>query len=117
MAARMAAAHQSEREEAQGLVYLGYPLHRPESTDSLRDSDLYRIKAPQLFITGEKDPYCRSDLLAGVLEKISSPVKNIMIPGGDHGLGVTHEGDDEKSLEIINSVVDETGKWVRSHYI
>ncbi len=115
LAARMAAAHQAEHGEAQGLMYLGYPLHRPEATDRLRDSDLYKIKAPQLFITGERDPYCRSDLLAGVLKKISSPVQNIVIPGGDHGLGV--EGDDEKSMEIIQTVVGETGKWVRSHYI
>ena len=37
LSARMAAAHQVEHEEAHGLVYLGYPLHRPDSTERLRD--------------------------------------------------------------------------------
>lgn len=117
LGARMAAAYQAETKEADGLVYLGYPLHRPESTERLRDSDLYKIQVPQLFITGEKDPYCREDLLQKVLDKIASPKNNIIIPDGDHGLGITQSGDDSQSLDIINKVADETGKWSRSHFV
>lgn len=117
LSARMAAAHQAEHGEAHGLVYLGYPLHRPDATERLRDRDLKEIQAPQLFFSGEQDPYCRPGLLRKVINEISSPKELVLIPDGDHGLGVSETADDEKSRQVLDQVVDETGKWVRAHFI
>jgi len=40
-----------------GLVYLGYPLHPPGNPDRLRAEHLPRIAAPQLFVSGTRDPF------------------------------------------------------------
>lgn len=40
-----------------GLVYLGYPLHPPGRPDRPRIDHLPAIVAPQLFISGETDPF------------------------------------------------------------
>lgn len=42
---------------AAGLVYLGYPLHPPGKPESPRSEHLSRIRVPQLFIEGSKDPF------------------------------------------------------------
>jgi predicted alpha/beta-hydrolase family hydrolase len=39
------------------LVYLGYPLHPPGRPDSPRVEHLPSITAPQLFLSGESDPF------------------------------------------------------------
>jgi hypothetical protein len=39
------------------LVYLGYPLHPPGRPDSPRVEHLPSIAAPQLFLSGESDPF------------------------------------------------------------
>ncbi|MDL9980876.1 alpha/beta family hydrolase [Microbacterium sp. ASV49] len=39
------------------LVYLGYPLHPPGRPDSPRVEHLPGIAAPQLFLSGEADPF------------------------------------------------------------
>jgi predicted alpha/beta-hydrolase family hydrolase len=39
------------------LVYLGYPLHPPGRPDKLRVEHLPEITAPQLFISGTRDPF------------------------------------------------------------
>ncbi|WP_036283481.1 alpha/beta family hydrolase [Microbacterium luticocti] len=43
--------------EPAGLVYLGYPLHPPGRPDRLRVEHLPRIAAPQLFLSGTRDPF------------------------------------------------------------
>lgn len=40
-----------------GLVYLGYPLHPPGKPDAPRVAHLPQITAPQLFLSGTRDPF------------------------------------------------------------
>nr|WP_045274029.1 alpha/beta family hydrolase [Microbacterium terrae] len=40
-----------------GLVYLGYPLHPPGRPDKPRVEHLPQVNAPQLFVSGTKDPF------------------------------------------------------------
>ncbi|GAA1962901.1 alpha/beta hydrolase family protein [Microbacterium aquimaris] len=42
-----------------GLVYLGYPLHPPGKPDRPRVEHLPVIHAPQLFVSGTRDPFVR----------------------------------------------------------
>src|SRR5215471_15505981 len=58
-----------------GLIFLGYPLHPPGRPDELRDSHLYELTVPMLFISGTKDTFARKDLLENVVKKIGSNAK------------------------------------------
>src|SRR6202022_2663139 len=46
-----------------GLVLFSYPLHRPGHPDELRTEHLPSIRCPTLFLSGDRDPFARIDLL------------------------------------------------------
>ena len=88
---RIAAELLSRGEEGEGLVTaglveLGYPLHRPGHKEALITEPLRKIGVPSLFIIGEKDPFCDTDLLRPLLEQLLHPGKLVVVPGGDHSL-------------------------------
>jgi hypothetical protein len=70
-----------------GAVYLGYPLHPPGRTDSLRAEHLADVGVPQLFVSGDKDRLAEPELLAAALDTILRPPPCLhVVPGGDHSL-------------------------------
>jgi uncharacterized protein len=71
--------------DAEALVFLGYPLHRPGIEEGLRDGPLRQIEKPMLFLAGARDRMCRLDLLAKVLEGKPGRVIHA-IAGADHTL-------------------------------
>jgi predicted alpha/beta-hydrolase family hydrolase len=95
------------------LVFLGYPLHPPGRPDKLRDAHLPQIKAPMLFIQGERDTFGTPDELRAVFKKHHlSPTLHV-IAGGDHSLKAP------KSLgvpqtQLYENVMDEINLWLRS---
>lgn len=40
-----------------GLAYLGYPFHPPGKPERARAEHLPRVAVPQLFVSGERDPF------------------------------------------------------------
>ena len=74
--------------KANGLVYLGYPLHPPGRPERIRDAHLGDIKAPQLFVEGTRDPFCPLDTLAEVIGKRKLKADVVVIDDGDHSLKV-----------------------------
>jgi hypothetical protein len=73
---------------ADGLVFLGYPLHPPKKPEALRDRHLPLIDAPMLFVQGTRDAFARPDLLAAVLEKLGPRAWVHRIEDGDHSFAV-----------------------------
>ena len=73
---------------ADGLVFLGYPLHPPGKLDALRDRHLPLITAPMLFVQGTRDTFARWDLLTAVLERLGSRAELHRIEDGDHSFAV-----------------------------
>ncbi|MFW9996590.1 MAG: alpha/beta family hydrolase [Candidatus Odinarchaeota archaeon] len=69
---------------ADGLIFLGYPLHASGKKDRPRDAHLYDISVPMLFFAGSRDPLCDLGLLRNVLSKLSAPWDLEVIDGGDH---------------------------------
>src|SRR4029453_12778918 len=52
---------------AEGLVFLGYPLHPPGRTETRRDRHLPKVGAPMLFVQGTRDAFGRRDLLQNLI--------------------------------------------------
>ena len=74
--------------EATGLVFFGYPLHPPGKPDRLRDQHLRAIRVPMLWLQGTADPFARSELLDGVLERLGDRATLHRVEGGDHSFRV-----------------------------
>jgi len=108
IASQMVAAGQLPVER---LVFLGYPLHRAGDPARLRDTHLYEIRIPMLFIEGTRDALCDLTALKGVLARLTAPHELYTIDGGDHSFhvpksaGLTEE-------EIHTRIVETTTQWL-----
>lgn len=72
------------RADIRGLVYYGLPLQGISKTSKPRDfTHLTRIKAPMLFITGDKDNLCPLDRLKEVQKPITVAYESKIVKG-DH---------------------------------
>jgi uncharacterized protein len=74
--------------EADGLAFLGYPLHPPGRPERLRDAHLRAISAPMLFVEGTRDPFCPLDSLDRVRGGLPAPTEVFVVEDGDHSLKV-----------------------------
>ncbi len=86
-----------------GLFFLGYPLHPPGHTDQLRDTHLYGITKPMLFLSGTRDAFARKDLLEKVVAKIDSKAQLRWIENGDHSFKrpKTESGNVDGAVEAL----------------
>ena len=67
------------------LVLFSYPLHRPGFTDQLRTEHFKSIRCPTLFLSGDRDPFARIDLLKRYAKLIPNS-KVEVFAGQGHGL-------------------------------
>jgi predicted alpha/beta-hydrolase family hydrolase len=68
-----------------GLVLFSYPLHRPGHTDELRTEHLPSIRCPTLFLSGDRDPFARIDLLKKAVKLVPNARLEVF-EGQGHGL-------------------------------
>ena len=95
-----------------GLFFLGYPLHPPGKTERLRDSHLYTIKKPMLFVSGTRDSFARKDLLEQVVAKIGPNVQLNWIENGDHSFKTTSSRTADS--EGVRQALDTLLGWLQS---
>ncbi|MGH2750523.1 MAG: alpha/beta hydrolase family protein [Actinomycetota bacterium] len=98
---------------ADGLVYLGYPLHPPGRPDRLRDEHLATIEIPQLFVEGTRDPFCPLDTLAEVIAKRRLKADVVVIEDGDHSLKV-RKSSGRTTRQAWDEAIAAIDTWIRS---
>ena len=94
-----------------GLVFLGYPLHPPGNPEKLRSKHLPSIKAPMLFVQGERDTFGTVDELRPIVKKLPRATLHI-IERGDHSLKVPKSVGTQD--EVYASIQDEITRWLKS---
>jgi predicted alpha/beta-hydrolase family hydrolase len=92
MGGRIASQAAAKGMPADGLVFLGYPLHAPGRTEQLRDKHFPQLEVPMLFVQGTRDAFARWDLLEALLASIGSRARLARIEGGDHSFKVPRGG-------------------------
>jgi len=104
---RVASMAVAEGMPADGLVFLGYPLHPPGKPERLRDEHLYRIEVPMLFLHGTGDAFARPDLLARVIRKLGARATYEPVEGADHSFRVkgARAGDREIGADLARRAV------------
>ena len=68
-----------------GLILFSYPLHRPGFTEQLRTEHLPSIRCPTLFLSGDRDPLARLELLKEAVKLVPNARLEIF-KGQGHGL-------------------------------
>jgi len=84
-----------------GLILFSYPLHRPGFTDQLRTAHLASIRCPTLFLSGDRDPFARLDLLKDAVRLVPNSRLEVF-PGQGHGL-----------LAVLDSALDVAVEFLR----
>ena len=99
--------------QANGLVYLGYPLHPPGRPERIRDAHLGDIKAPQLFVEGTRDPFCPLDTLERVIGKRRLKADVVVINDGNHSLKVP-KSSGRSTKQAWDEAISAIAAWIRN---
>ncbi|PNI07176.1 dienelactone hydrolase [Arthrobacter sp. AFG7.2] len=109
---RMASMALAEGMAADGLVYLGYPLHPPGKPDKVRDGHLYGIRVPMLFLQGSRDTFATPALLEDVVARIGPSATLQWVEGGDHSFAVA--GVKRSAAEVGASLAEPVAAFIRT---
>ena len=111
MGGRLASHLVARGTAADGLVFLGYPLHPAKAPERLRAEHLARIPCPMLFIQGSRDPLCHLDLLREVLDRLAAPVSLHVIQDGAHSFQVP-KSKGRSQEEVWAEIVETVATWI-----
>jgi predicted alpha/beta-hydrolase family hydrolase len=106
---RMASMAVAEGLPAQGLAFLGYPLHPPGKPDRARDEHLYGIEVPMLFLRGTRDPFSDETVLEPVLRRLGDRATHRPIEGGGHSFERSRKDD---AREVGASLAPIVAAWI-----
>lgn len=110
MGGRMASHLAAAGEPADGLVFLGYPLHPAGRPRQLRAAHLPRIAAPMLFLTGTRDALCPLDALRPVLAGLPRATLHV-VEDGDHSFAVRRKSG-RTPAEVLDELLSATCSWL-----
>jgi predicted alpha/beta-hydrolase family hydrolase len=113
MGGRIASQVVAAGERADGLVFLGYPLHPPGQPERLRDAHLSRIAVPLLFVQGTRDAFAREDLLQVLMTRLGPNAELHRVAEADHSFGVLKRSgrtDEDVRAEVERAVLDWLGR-------
>ena len=112
MGGRIASHVVADGLEADGLVFLGYPLHPPGRPERIRDQHLHDISVPMLFVEGTRDPFCPLQTLEKVRADLSAPTDLVVVDDGDHSFKV-RKSSGRSTEEALDEVVAKVADWVQ----
>ncbi|TMK91704.1 MAG: dienelactone hydrolase [Actinobacteria bacterium] len=90
---RIASMAAAEGIPAAALIFLGYPLHAPGKTGQIRDTHLYDLTMPMLFLHGTKDPFAEPKELAKVIGRLGDRATLVDIDGAGHSFERSRKDD------------------------
>jgi len=76
-----------EKQLADGLLLLSYPLHPPSRPDQPRTQHLPKIEVPVMFVHGTHDPFGTIDEIEIARKLISARTLLLPVEGAGHDLG------------------------------
>ena len=90
---RIASMAAAEGIPAAALIFLGYPLHAPGKTGQIRDTHLYDLTMPMLFLHGTKDPFAEPNELAKVIGRLGDRATLVDIDRAGHSFERSRKDD------------------------
>jgi hypothetical protein len=108
MGGRIASQAVAKGADADGLLFLGYPLHPPGRPETLRDRHLPAVRVPMLFVQGTRDSFARWDLLEAVTSRLGPTATLHRLEEADHSFRVpkrTGRTAAEVEAEILQAVL------------
>ena len=102
MSSQYLSTHQDA--EVKGIIFYGFPLHKPGTPSIERAEHLKDVEQPMLFLSGTRDEFASLKFLEKVCSSLPTATL-IKIEGANHGF----KAGKVNTLEILAS---ETKDWV-----
>ena len=99
---------------AEGLAFLGYPLHPPGQFEKRREAHLPGIEAPMLFVQGTRDAFAREDLLLELMARLGARAELVRVQEADHSFGV-RKGSGRTPEDVFAEVGKALLAWLDRH--
>jgi uncharacterized protein len=96
-----------------GLVFLGFPLHRPKQPDVSRAEHLERVQSPMLFLQGTRDGLADLGLITTVCNGLGARATLHVVEGADHSFGVLKRSG-RAEADIMEELALTTVGWCRT---
>jgi predicted alpha/beta-hydrolase family hydrolase len=93
-----------------GLVFLGFPLHRPGQPSTERADHLDRVSVPMLFLQGTRDSLADLGLMRTVCDRIGVRAELHVVEGGDHSFKVLKRSG-RTDTAVLDALADATSHW------
>ncbi len=114
MGGRIASQVVAQGEPADGLVFLGYPLHPPGQFEKRREAHLPQIAAPMLFLQGTRDAFARADLLDALMARLGATGELHRVEHADHSFGVLKRSG-RTPADVLEEVRSALLGWLERH--
>jgi len=108
---RVAAQVAMGRIRVEGLVLLGFPLHKQDRPESAEADELFRIISPMLFCQGTRSRYCDLDTLRRTLARVGAPTTLHVVDEADHQFKVTKKSPRSQE-EVIQELLRTLEGWI-----
>ncbi len=110
VAAHVAAAPAPAR--AEGIFFLGFPLHKQDDPSDPRADRLYRIVNPMLFVQGQRDRHCDLPTLRQTLGRVGAPVRLHTVEEADHTFRVAKKSG-RTPEDVETEVLARMDTWIK----
>jgi len=99
-----------------GLVFLGFPLHRPKQPSEDRAEHLSQVTRPMLFLQGTRDDLADLGLITGVCARLGALATLHVVEGANHGFDVLKRSG-RTDAEVLEELADSVVSWCRARGI
>jgi uncharacterized protein len=96
-----------------GLVFLGFPLHRPKHPAIDRAEHLERVTVPMLFLQGTRDDLADLELIREVTAGLGPRATLHVVDGADHSFAVLKRSG-RTGADVLEELADTIAAWARS---
>jgi predicted alpha/beta-hydrolase family hydrolase len=108
---QVAAEFASFRVRADGIFFLGYPLHPMGKPEAVQAEQLYRLISPMLFVQGTRNRACDIDVLRQTLTRVGAPTTLQICREADQHFKVLKKSDRTQE-EVLAEVLEGLDSWI-----
>jgi len=95
-----------------GIVFYGFPLHRPGDESDARADHLLDVALPMLFLQGTRDRLAELDRVRRMCSTLGPRATLHVIQGADHGFSVLKRSG-RTDAEVHDEMADIAAGWMR----
>ena len=103
----------SPLEGVRGLLFLGFPLHRPGEPSDERAQHLLDVQVPMLFLQGTRDDFAQLNILQAVCARLGARAALKLFQDADHSFHVPVRSG-RTDGDVRSEMLDTIAEWIDS---